>query len=42
MQMVMHLLIALSVVVGIAQPARAGPDAKQFFEEQSRQSGGGI
>jgi hypothetical protein len=42
MPTVMYLLIVLWVLVGIAPPATAGPDAKQFFEQQSRQSGGGM
>jgi hypothetical protein len=36
------LLIAVSALVGMAAPAAADPDAKQFFEQQSRQSGGGM
>src|SRR5215831_2978365 len=39
---VARLIIALSVLLAIAGPCRAGPDAKQFFEKQSRQSGGGM
>jgi TolA-binding protein len=42
MKSAMRLLLVLSVLVGIASPATAGPDAKQFFEQQSRQSGGGM
>ena len=38
----MCLLIAVSAQVGMAAPATAGPDAKQIFEQQSRQSGGGM
>jgi len=42
MKTAMRLLIALLVLVEIAPPATAGPDAKQFFEQQNRQSGGGM
>ncbi|HSR81052.1 MAG TPA: hypothetical protein VLL28_09770 [Hyphomicrobiaceae bacterium] len=42
MQTARRLLIALLVLFGIALPATAGPDAKQFFQQQSRQSGGGM
>ncbi|HSR79877.1 MAG TPA: hypothetical protein VLL28_03785 [Hyphomicrobiaceae bacterium] len=42
MQTARRHLIAALVLVGIAAPATAGPDAKQFFEQQSRQSGGGM
>jgi hypothetical protein len=42
MKTAMRLLVLLSVLVAIARPATAGPDAKQFFEQQSRQSGGGM
>jgi hypothetical protein len=38
----MRLRLVLSVLVGIALPATARPDAKQFFELHSRQSGGGT
>jgi hypothetical protein len=42
MKTAMRLLIFLSVLVAIARPATAGLDAKQVFEQQSRQSGGGM
>ncbi|HET6928332.1 MAG TPA: hypothetical protein VFI48_15885 [Hyphomicrobiaceae bacterium] len=42
MQTARRLLIALVVLMGMAPPATAGPDAKRFFEQQSRQSGGGM
>jgi hypothetical protein len=42
MKTAMRLLIALLVLLEITPPATAGPDAKQFFEQQNRQSGGGM
>jgi hypothetical protein len=36
------LLFAVSAQVGMAAPATAGPDVKQFFEQDNRQSGGGM
>jgi hypothetical protein len=40
MRAIASALLALSVLVGVAAPASAF-DAKSFFEQQERQSGGG-
>jgi hypothetical protein len=41
MKVIVSALIALSVVAGAVAPAAAF-DAKSFFEQQDRQSGGGT
>jgi hypothetical protein len=41
MRMMMSALVALSVVAGIAATANAAIDAKSFYEQQERWSGGG-
>ena len=40
MRVIVSALLALSVLAGVAAPASAF-DAKSFFEQQSRESGGG-
>jgi hypothetical protein len=40
MRAIASALLALSVLAGVAAPASAF-DAKSFFEQQERQSGGG-
>jgi hypothetical protein len=41
MKTIVSTLIALSVLAGLTAAARASLDAKQFFEQQERWSGGG-
>jgi hypothetical protein len=41
MKTILSTLIALSVLAGVTAAARAATDAKQFFEQQERWSGGG-
>jgi hypothetical protein len=41
MRLIFVTLVAPSVFAAIA-PANAGPDAKSFFDQQQRQSGGGM
>jgi hypothetical protein len=41
MKTIASTLIALSVLAGIATAASAATDAKSFYEQQERWSGGG-
>jgi hypothetical protein len=41
MRLILSALIALSALAGIATAVSAATDAKQFFEQQERWSGGG-
>jgi hypothetical protein len=41
MKTILSTLVALSVLAGVAAVAYAATDAKQFFEQQERWSGGG-
>jgi len=40
MKTIVSALIALSVLAGIAAPANAAVDAKSFYEQLDRQTGG--
>jgi hypothetical protein len=40
MKIIVSTLLALSILAGIAGTASAAIDAKEFFEQQQRQSGG--
>ena len=40
MKIIVSALIALSVLAGIAAPASAATDAKSFYDQLDRQSGG--
>ena len=40
MRILVSALLAASVLAGIAAPAGAAFDAKKFFEQQERESGG--
>lgn len=41
MRMIMSALVALSMLAGVATAASAATDAKSFFDQQERWSGGG-
>jgi len=41
MKTIVSTLVALTVLAGVAAAAYAATDAKQFFEQQERWSGGG-
>jgi hypothetical protein len=41
MKTIVSTLVALSVLAGVTAAAYAATDAKQFFEQQERWSGGG-